>query len=131
MKALVMIAAVMLAPCAARGQDHWTGVGAIGHTAMYIDTTTIVRDGPLRKVWIKSVDLTPTTVVIGTDTVTFDTVAALNVLDCSSRTYSVQSVHYYYGDAATFSASGPTDTPKPIVPKSFLGAVYTDMCHRR
>ena len=49
-------------------QEQWTGVGAIGATAMYMDTTTIIRAGSIRKVWIKSLDSAPKSFVTGKDT---------------------------------------------------------------
>lgn len=128
---ILMIASSLLAPSIARGQDHWTRVGAIGTTAMYMDTTTIRRQGPLRKVWIKSVDEAASTVVVAGDTVTFDAVAGLNVLDCNSRTYSVSSVLYYLGDEMTRSVPVAEVKPRRISPRSFLGAVYADVCRRR
>lgn len=128
--ALVM-AILLLAPSVARGQDHWTGVGAIGTTAMYMDTTTIVRQGALRKVWIKSVDAAPSTVVVAGDTVTFDAVAGLNVLDCTSRTYTVTSVLYFYGDEMTYSVPVAGGTGRRISSRTFLDAVYADVCRHR
>ena len=79
-------------------QEQWTGVGAIGATAMYMDTTTIIRAGSIRKVWIKSLDSTPKSFVTGKDTLTFDTVIGLNVFDCARHTRTVQAVQYLLGD---------------------------------
>lgn len=97
---------------------------------MYMDTTTIQREGPLRKVWIKSVDAAASTVVVAGDTVTFDAVAGLNVLDCNSRTYTVSSALYYLGDEMTRSVPVAEVKPRPVAPRSFLGAVYADVCRR-
>lgn len=128
---VIAVALLPLAPSVARGQDHWTRVGAIGTTAMYMDTTTIQRQGPLRKVWIKSVDEAASTVIVAGDTVTFDAVAGLNVLDCNSRTYTVSSVLYYLGDEMTRSVPVAEVSPRRISPRTFLGAVYADVCRRR
>lgn len=121
----------VLVPSVVRAQSHWTGIGAIGRTAMYMDTTTIVRDGHTREVWIRSVDTEPRTVVIGADTVTFNTVIALNVLDCGNNTATVRSVLYYNGSENTYELPASADPPRPVRPGTFLAALHRDVCRRR
>ena len=127
-----MVLAVLLAlaalPVSARAQSDWTGIGAISGTVMYMDTTTIMRVGSIRKVWIKSFDLDPQTVVIGKDTLTFDTVIGLNVFDCSRGTRTVASVQYLLGEDIVLDVAETHGEPEPLKPKSFFAAVFADMC---
>lgn len=125
---LTIFVALVVTPAAARAQNEWTGIGAISGTVMYMDTTTIVRDGSIRKVWIKSFDLDPKTVVVGSDTLTFDTVIGLNVFDCSNGTRTVASVKYLLGEDVMLDVAETHDKPGPLKPKSFFAAIYSDVC---
>ncbi len=116
---------VSFRPSAVVAQGQWTGVGAIGSTAMFMDTTSIVRDGHIRKVWLESVDPEPKRVVIVKDTIAFDTVVGLNVFDCSKHTVEVPTVYYYLRGEATLTIPESKESPHPIKPRSFLDAVYT------
>ena len=109
-------------------QEQWTGVGAIGATAMYMDTTTIIRAGSIRKVWIKSLDSTPKSFVTGKDTLTFDTVIGLNVFDCARHTRTVQAVQYLLGDDIVLDVPTTRAAPEALRPKSFYDAIYQDLC---
>jgi hypothetical protein len=115
-------------PKVAAAQDHWTGVGAIAGTAMFMDTTTIVRAGPVREVWIKSLDSSPRTLVAGHDSVSFDTVIGLNVFDCARKTRVVTTVRYLLGDEVVFDVAETRDKPASLRPKSFFAAIYDDLC---
>lgn len=127
--AAVLVLALGAAP--ARAQGTWTGVGAIGRTAMFMDTTSIVRDGDARRVWLESVDPEPTTIVMGRDSVRFDTVIALHVFDCRARTHAVTTARYYLGRQPVLPPR-PADTrPERLRPGSFLDAVARDLCGRR
>lgn len=132
---IITLAAVALAlsvaPAAARAQGTWTGVGAIGRTAMFMDTTSIVRDGSARRVWLESVDPEPTTIVMGRDSVRFDTVIALHVFDCRARTHSVATARYFLGGTPVLPPRPADSRPSPIRPGSFLDAVARDLCGRR
>lgn len=116
---------------AAHAQGTWTGVGAIGRTAMFMDTTSIVRDGDARRVWLESVDPEPTTIVMGRDSVRFDTVIALHVFDCRAGTHAVATARYFLGTQPVLPPR-PADTrPEPLKRGSFLDAVARDLCGRR
>lgn len=95
---------------------------------MFMDTTTIVRAGSMREVWIKSLDSTPKEFVAGHDTLTFDTVLGLNVFDCAKSTRVVITVRYLLGDELVFQVPETHDKPAAIRPNSFFGAIYTDVC---
>jgi hypothetical protein len=125
---LVCLLCALAWPGAASAQQQWTGIGAIGGTAMFMDTTTIVRSGPLRKVWVKSMDSSPKSFVAGRDTVAFDTVIGLNVFNCAKHTRSVESVHYLLGDDVVFEVTDTKDTGADVRPGSFFGAIYGDLC---
>lgn len=134
----VVAAAVALAlialPRSAHAQDStrargtWVGVGAIGRTAMFMDTTTIERDGPIRRVWLESVDPEPTTLVVGSDTTRFDTVVALHVLDCRARTDAVATARYYLAGASVAPPRAADTTPQRLRPGTFMAAVANDLC---
>lgn len=126
-----IVSIVLLAPMSARAQESWTGIGAIGGTAMYMDTTTIVRTGTLRKVWIRSVDREPRKLVAGSDTISFDAVTGLNEFDCARATRTVTSVQYFLHDELVLDISETHGAPEPVRPKSFFGAVYADVCRDR
>lgn len=123
-----MIGGLAAMPTEARAQSNWTGIGAISGTVMYMDTTTIVRDGSIRKVWIKSFDLDPRTVVVGSNTLTFDTVIGLNIFDCSKGTRTVSAVKYLLGEDVALNVADTHDKPESLRPKSFFAAVYSDVC---
>jgi hypothetical protein len=125
---LICIGLLVLVPGMARAQAHWTGIGAISGTVMFMDTTTIVRSGSIRRVWVKSLDITPKTVVAGKDTLSFDTVLGLNVFDCSKGTRVVTSVQYLLGDDVVSDVPVTHDVPALLRPKSFFGAIYNDLC---
>ena len=95
---------------------------------MFMDTTTIVRAGPAREVWIKSLDSSPRTLIAGHDTVRFDTVIGLNVFDCAKQTRVVTVVRYLLGDDVVFDVSETRDKPAPLRPRSFFAAIYNDLC---
>lgn len=125
---------VLAVPSALAAQDRhtvptaWTGIGAIGTAAMFMDTATIVRDGALRKVWLKSVDTHAQRMIVGADTVTFDTVVSLNSFDCATHVYSIQSVHYYDGDETVLSLQSDKGPPEPLHPRTFMRAIADDLC---
>jgi hypothetical protein len=121
-------AAAASLPHVASAQGHWTGIGAINGTVMYMDTTSIQRIGSLRKVWIRSLDLSPKTVMVGNDSLTFDTVVALNVFDCSSGTRTVAEVRYLLGADSVFDVTNDHGEPEKLRPTSFFGAIYSDVC---
>ncbi|MEO7218315.1 MAG: surface-adhesin E family protein [Gemmatimonadaceae bacterium] len=122
------VALAVAVPSAARAQDHWTGIGAISGTVMYMDTTSLERVGVLRKVWIRSIDLTPKTIMVGHDSLTFDTVVALNIFDCSKGTRTVEQVHYLLGGDSVFDVADAHGKPEQLRSTSFFGAIYTDLC---
>lgn len=115
-------------PTVACAQDSWTGIGAISGTVMYMDTTTILRDGSIRKVWVKSFDLDPKSVLAGKDTLTFDTVIGLNVFDCAKGTRTVAAVQYLFGEDIVLDVPETHDKPTPLKPNSFFAAVAADVC---
>jgi hypothetical protein len=117
-----------MTPCMAVAQGTWTGVGAINGTVMYMDTTTIVRSGNLRKVWIRSIDPAPKSFVAGKDTLDFDTVIGLNVFDCSKHTRTVTTITYLLGNDIIFNVPETHDKPEQLKPRSFFDAVYNDLC---
>ena len=117
-----------LGPRVAGAQGKWTGIGAIDGTAMYMDTTTIVRTENLRKVWIKSIDRSPRKFITGKDTLEFDTVIGLNVFDCVSHTRVVKTVTYMLGDEIVFNVPETHDVPAALRPRSFFDAIYSDLC---
>lgn len=123
-----LLSLVLLGPRSAGAQDSWTGIGAIGGTAMYMDTTTIVRTGNLRKVWIRSVDREPRKLVAGSDTISFDAVSGLNEFDCARATRTVTSVEYFLHDELVLDIPETHGAAEPVRPKSFFGAVYADVC---
>ena len=123
-----LILCAVAASRTAAAQGTWTGVGAISGTVMYMDTTTIVRTGNLRKVWIRSIDPTPKSFVAGKDTLDFDTVIGLNVFDCSKHTRTVTTVTYLLGNDIIFNVPETHDTPEQLKPRSFFDAVYNDLC---
>lgn len=122
------VAVTLSVPEAARAQNHWTGIGAINGTVMYMDTTSLERIGVLRKVWIRSIDIEPKTVVAGKDSLTFDTVIALNVFDCSKGTRTVAQVHYLLGADPVLDVPETQDDPEQLRSTSFFGAIYSDLC---
>jgi hypothetical protein len=115
----------------AHAQAHWTGIGSISGTAMFMDTTTIQRDAAIRRVWLRSLDLTPRMAVAGTDTVVFDTVISLNIFDCAHATRTVAAVRYALGDSTVHDIPDIRATPEPVRPTSFYGQVYKDLCQSR
>jgi hypothetical protein len=115
-------------PNAAGAQEQWTGIGAIGGTAMFMDTTTIVRAGAIRKVWIKSLDSAPRSFLAGKDTLTFDTVVGLNVFDCVAHTRTVQAVQYQLGDDTVLDVPATHAKSEAIRPRSFYDAIFRDLC---
>jgi hypothetical protein len=125
------MACAIALPHVAGAQEKWTGVGAINGTVMYMDTTTIVRSGNLRKVWLRSIDTEPKSFVAGKDTLDFDTVIGLNVFDCSRRTRTVTTITYLLGDDIVFNVPDTHGTPEPLKPKTFFDAVYEDLCGAR
>lgn len=125
--ACVLVCAIAL-PRNAAAQEKWTGVGAINGTVMYMDTTTIVRSGNLRKVWIRSIDSAPKSFVAGKDTLDFDTVIGLNVFDCSHHTRTVTTITYMLGNDIVFNVPDTHGTPELLKPKTFFDAVYSDLC---
>ncbi|HEY5086248.1 MAG TPA: surface-adhesin E family protein [Gemmatimonadaceae bacterium] len=125
---ILSVLCVGLLPTAGLAQQQWTGIGAIGGTAMFMDTTTIVRSGPLREVWIKSLDSTPKQFVVEHDTLTFDSVIGLNVFDCAGKTRTVTTVQYLLGDEIVFNVPETHGKPEPLRPKSFFEAIYNDLC---
>gem|GEM_PF-1417165 len=127
-RSLAIILALAALPASVRAQSDWTGIGAISGTVMYMDTTTIMRDGAIRKVWIKSFDLDPKTVVVGKDTLTFDTVIGLNVFDCSKGTRTVAAVQYLLGEDIVLDVAETHGKPELLRPKSFFAAIYADVC---
>lgn len=129
--ALAGVLALALGAAPARAQGSWTGVGAIGKTAMFMDTTTIVRDGDARRVWLESVDPEPTTIVVGRDSVRFDTVIALHVFDCRARTHAVTTARYFLGTQPVLPPRPADARPESLRPGSFLDAVARDLCGRR
>jgi hypothetical protein len=126
----VLLGAIAL-PRVAGAQEKWTGVGAINGTVMYMDTTTIVRSGNLRKVWVRSIDSEPKSFVAGNDTLDFDTVIGLNVFDCSHHTRTVTAITYLLGDDVVFNVPDTHGTPELLKPKTFFDAVYSDLCGAR
>lgn len=125
---ILSVLSTALLPAISLAQEQWIGVGAIGGTAMFMDTTTIVRVGLLRKVWIKSLDSTPKKFVVGNDTLAFDTVVGLNVFDCGNGTRTVTTVLYLLGGETVFNVPATHDKPAPLRPKSFFEAIYKDLC---
>lgn len=122
------VALAFFAPGVARAQDHWTGIGAINGTVMYMDTTSLERVGELRKVWIRSIDIEPKTVVAGKDSLTFDTVIALNVFDCSKGTRTIAHVLYMLGPDSVLDVPETRADPEQLRSTSFFGAIYSDLC---
>ena len=127
-RSLAILAVLLALPAFLRAQDEWTGIGAISGTVMYMDTTTIMRDGSIRKVWVKSFDLDPKSVMAGKDTLTFDTVIGLNVFDCAKRTRTVAAVQYLLGEDIVLDVPETHDRPTPLKPKSFFAAIAADVC---
>lgn len=132
--AAVALALVLAGPRTLRAQDStpprspWVGVGAIGRTAMFMDTTSIERDGAIRRVWLESVDPEPTTVVAGRDTTRFDTVIALHVFDCRAGTHTVATARYFLASVSV-SPPRPADTsPEKLRRGTFIAAVARDLC---
>jgi surface-adhesin protein E len=125
---LVLCVVAIVRPAGAAAQETWTGIGSISGTAMFMDTTTIVRAGSIRKVWIKSLDRAPKKFVAGKDTLTFDTVVALNVFDCAKQTRTVVAVQYELEGEVVLDVPETRDSPAPVRPGSFFGAVYNGLC---
>jgi hypothetical protein len=95
---------------------------------MFMDTTSIEREGAVRRVWLESIDPQPTTFVVGRDTTRFDTVVALHVFDCRARTHWVATARYYLG-AVSVAPPRPADTsPEKLRPGTFIAAVAADLC---
>ena len=128
LRAFLFCAVAVMLPAGAAAQETWTGIGAISGTAMFMDTTTIVRAGSLRKVWIKSLDSAPKKFVAGKDTLTFDTVVALNVFDCAKQTRTVAAVQYELEGDVVLDVPATRDSAAAIRPGSFFGAVYKGLC---
>jgi hypothetical protein len=126
--ASLALSAILAVPRPASAQNHWTGIGAISGTVMYMDTTSILRSGSVRRVWVRSLDLTPKTFVAGADTLTFDTVVALNVFDCSSGTRTVTQIHYMLGGESVLDIPETHGKPEKLRASSFFGAIYRDLC---
>jgi len=126
---LILIMAALSATVARAGaQEQWVGVGAIGATTMYMDTTTIIRAGTIRKVWVKSLDIAPKSFVVGKDTLTFDTVIGLNVFDCAKHTRTVTAVQYLLGEDIVLDVPETHAEPEALRPKTFFDAIYHDLC---
>lgn len=127
---LAFLALVAVAAPAARAQAHsaWVGVGAIGRTAMFMDTTSIERDGAVRRVWMESLDPEPTTFVVGSDTTRFDAVIALHVFDCRAGTHAIATARYYLGRTAVAPPRPADVTPERLRPGTFMAAVARDLC---
>jgi len=128
LRSLEILAVLSALPVSLRAQKNWTGIGAISGTVMYMDTTTILRDGSIRKVWVKSFDLDPKSVLAGKDTLTFDTVIGLNVFDCAKKTRMVAAVQYLLGDVVVLDLPETQDKSEPLKPKSFFAAIAADVC---
>lgn len=126
--ATVLVLCALAAPGLARAQNGWIGVGAIGRTAMLMDTASIERDGSLRRVWMKSLDPEPTTFVVGHDTTRFDTVIALHVFDCRTRTHAVAAARYYLAGVEIAPPRPADTTPEKLRPGTFMAAVARDLC---
>ncbi|MDQ2889821.1 MAG: hypothetical protein M3R65_04600 [Gemmatimonadota bacterium] len=125
---VAIAASVQLGPAAARAQDAWVGIGAIGGAAMFMDTTSIVRTSSLRTVWVKSIDPKPRQFLAGGDTLTFDTVVGRNEFDCVHRTRRVLSVQYLLRDSVVLNVPVTHDEPARVDTRSFFGAIYADLC---
>ena len=125
---MCVLMCTLVLPRVAGAQEKWTGVGAINGTVMYMDTTTIVRSGNLRKVWVRSIDSAPKSFVAGKDTLDFDTVIGLNVFDCAKHTRTVTTVTYLLGNDVIFHVPETHDAPEQLKPRSFFDAVYNDLC---
>lgn len=95
---------------------------------MFMDTTTIIRAGNIRKVWIKSLDSAPKSFLAGKDTLTFDTVVGLNVFDCVAHTRTVDAVQYQLGDDMVLDVPVTRAKPEAIRPRSFYDAIFRDLC---
>lgn len=127
---LIAVARLAHAQDSAPPRAAWVGVGAIGRTAMFMDTTSIERDGAIRRVWLESVDPEPTTFVVGSDTTRFDTVVALHVFDCRAKTHAVATARYYLAGASV-APPRPADTSaEKLRPGTFMAAVARDLCSR-
>ena len=132
--AIAVLTAGLLAaaagPSTARAQSErrWTGIGAIAGTAMYMDTTAIVRSGAIRDVWIRSIDLAPRRIIAAADTLDFDTVIALNRFDCSRNTRTVMKVQYLLGGTVVLDVPETHADPELLRPRSFFAAIYRDLC---
>ncbi len=124
----VAVAALATVPGVARAQEGWVGIGAIAGTAMFMDTTGIVRSASNVTVWIRSVDREPRRFVVGRDTITFDTVIALNRFDCGHATRTVATVRYLFGSTVVLDIADTRDSPEAVRPGSFFGAVMADLC---
>ena len=125
--AAVLMVQVTL-PGAAFGQESWVGIGAIGGTAMFMDTTGIVRTGSTRKAWIRSVDSDPRAILAGRDTLSFDTVVGLNEFDCTRETRTVLAVQYLLRGELVLDIPVTHDKPAAVRPRSFFAAVLRDLC---
>lgn len=126
--ATAFIVSALALPAHARAQSRWIGVGAIGRTAMLMDTASIERDGSLRRVWMESLDPEPTLVVIGRDTARFDAVIALHVFDCRTHTHTVAAARYYLAGVEIAPPRPADTTPEKLRPGTFMAAVARDLC---
>ena len=130
MQRLLLLAwmALTIIPTTTRAQDAWVGIGAIGGTAMFMDTSSVVRAGSTRKVWIRSVDSEPKLFLAGRDTLSFDTVLGLNEFDCARETRTVRSVQYLLRGEAVLGVADTHEKPVAVRPGSFFAAVLRDLC---
>ena len=115
-------------PDTARSQESWVGIGAIGGTAMFMDTSAIVRNGSTRRAWIRSVDSAPRAVLAGRDTLSFDTVLGLNEFDCTRDTRKVLAVQYMLRGGLVLDIPETHDKPVAVRPRTFFAAVLRDLC---
>ncbi len=125
---LASLAVLAALPVTARAQDSWVGIGAIGGTATFMDTSSIVRKGSTRTVRIRSVDSEPRLFLAGRDTLSFDTVIGLNEFDCTKETRTIRSVQYMLRGEAVLDVEDTHEKPVAVRPKSFFAAVLGDLC---
>jgi len=126
--ATLFILCAVAAPAGLYAQARWVGVGAIGRTAMLMDTASIERDGSIRRVWIESLDPEPTIFVIGHDTTRFDAVIALHVFNCVTSTHTVAAARYYLAGVEVAPPRPADTTPEKLRPGTFMAAVASDLC---
>lgn len=125
---LVSVVAAGRSANAQSARPAWVGVGAIGQTVMYMDTTSIERDGFVRRVWMESLDPQPNALVVGIDTTRFDTVISLHVFDCRAQTHAVAAARYYLAGVEVAPPRGADMKPEPLRRGSFMAAVASDLC---